>query len=270
MISTLYDDLSRSLSLPASLVEIGSGRIDVCLPDGSSPAGLYGFPPALIPIWSESSGPGYVGWWIHWFVPRQRTFVKVYVEHGYRAHEFARSPRQLMVRLLIEHITLDDGVTPDVRAVASRLGMVDDLDELDALTATSGDDPLGLVAHPDFQSDPPLECVEAGSYHGDFPTSINNPALAAGLELDEDVAQRLSSSPASPRWLQSGNGPDVFRELLDGGKLGEAWLCLNSPGWEFADAKRALFDLGEKAGSRDFDLLVLAWTELPHERYGGY
>jgi hypothetical protein len=271
MITDLYADVARALSLPAMAQSIADGKADVLLPGTVAPAELYGFPPALIPLWSEGSGPNYVGYWAHWFAPRRPTFVVVHVEGGYRPIEVARTFRQLALRLLLGHICLADGVTARVRQVAERLGVSEDVEVIDQISQSTGDDPSGLLAHPAFRVDPPLQSVpKVDLYQGDFPSSTKTLRQAAGLELSADLEKAAQASNDSPPWLKERNRSHLFESLLDAGRLGDAWLCLNSPGWRFADVKRALSAMARQAASQEFGLLASAWSALPQERYGGY
>lgn len=68
-----FDSLVRALGLPSTVADCAAGRIRLPLGAMRSPAEWYGFPPVLIPIWRDGSGPNYIGVWKHWFTDRPVT-----------------------------------------------------------------------------------------------------------------------------------------------------------------------------------------------------
>lgn len=58
-----YDTLVKALDLSDSVADCAAGRITPPLAAMRSPAEWYGFPPVLIPIWSDGSGSSYLGIW---------------------------------------------------------------------------------------------------------------------------------------------------------------------------------------------------------------
>jgi len=274
MINDLYDFLAKSLGLPELAVSLAGGEIVMLNPDIMIPAKNYGFPPALLPLWSEGSGPFYVGYWYHWFTSRQPTLVRCDVEAGYHVTEIARTLEQLVRIQALEAMSVD-GISPELKAFAMRVG-IEDLDLIDRISLVTGDKPTGLIAHPLFAADPPLDCVPCGlGYRGDFPhRNTEGPLVgldtAAGLEIPADLLGEIESIEDAPRWLRVREQRALFEECLQQGALAEAWLSCNSPGWHFSDAKLALAELANSAQTQAFSLLVSAWTSLLHELNGGY
>ena len=86
----------EALGLPDALVACADGSIGTPICTLKAPAEWYVFPPALLPIWSDGSWPTYIGYWKHWFVDREPTFVKMYVGSDGMTVEIARTPAQLM------------------------------------------------------------------------------------------------------------------------------------------------------------------------------
>ena len=80
--------------MPETAVSFATGRLRLPVSGVTYPPSWYGYPPALIPIWSE--GFVYVGLWKHWFTERPLSFVRVYVRAGHTVVEIARTPEQLL------------------------------------------------------------------------------------------------------------------------------------------------------------------------------
>lgn len=72
----LYSRLLEREGLPKVILDCASGKIRATAIGMDSPPKWYGFPPALIPIWSEASGDETWGYWKHWFIDRPGTFVQ--------------------------------------------------------------------------------------------------------------------------------------------------------------------------------------------------
>jgi hypothetical protein len=263
------------LGLPGVAREIALGKVD--LPSGivETPFLSYGFPPALIPIWSDGGGPSYCGFWVHWFSERERTIVKVLAEAGYRAFEYARTVEQLVAIVALEQISLDEGIGEETTRFAEQVGL-EGLDELAAIVAISGEKVSGLKDRKEFGSRSPTKCYVNGvGYQGDFPTASLDVAKAnleriAGLELSDELGASIAQLPSSPPWLRARSQRPVFGELLARKDFAGAWMSLNSPGWQFAEAKQAMRALALAAGDPAFRVVADAWCEEPHERFGGY
>jgi hypothetical protein len=275
MINQHYELLAKSLGISELALSLANGEIELPDPEIATPAGNYGFPPGLLPLWSEGSGPFYVGYWWHWFTSRQPTLVRIDVEAGYLVDEIARTLEQLVRLVALGSICFKQGISPSLRAFAARVG-IDDLDAIDRISLVTGDDPTGLIAHPLFAADPPLACVPTGvGYRGDFPHRTPEGTLvgldaAAGLEIPVTVLEEVAIVEDAPAWLRVRGQKALFNEYIQRNKLGEAWLSANSPNWRFIDMKSALKELANSAQSETFSLLASAWTSLPHETFGGY
>src|SRR5262245_10986258 len=90
-----YRELFQCLKLHEASLKILDGTIKHPSYGVKNPFECYGFPPALLPLWSDGSGPSYVGFWKHWFCDRQQTIAYFSVEEG-RAYEVARNFEQLI------------------------------------------------------------------------------------------------------------------------------------------------------------------------------
>lgn len=193
--------------------------------------------------------------------------------------EVARSFEQLMYCVLLCQIYAEDGITGDARQLADAVG-IPDIDSLGDLAEETGDDVSSLLAHPVFRDDPPHACFEDDSlYPGDFPhpgMALTPEALrhVCGYEVHSRFGQgkpdplrfrqRVGALETAPRWLRSTRQPPVFQDLLNQGDLLGAWMSLNSPGWTYAEARKAITVLAASAQDEDFSLMATAWVSLPH------
>lgn len=270
-----YEKVYRALGLPRTTLEVALGTIPLPFADASAPYSLYGFPPALIPIFSESSGPAYHGFWRHPLVPRAMTFVRLSVEAGYRAREIARTTDQLFTRIGLTAIGVEDCVTPEVERFANGVGL-HDLAALHRLWLQVSDSLPHLRGRPPFDRDCPLACFDAPrDYDGDFPSVATverggDLRRYCALEVDRELQQRIAARPDAPPWFTSRDQATTCRALLEAGDLAGAWMSLNSPGWRFADAKLALRALADAAHDAELSVIAEAWTAEQHEHAGGY
>ena len=84
-----YENLLGRLHYSVTLSMCAMGKLTVPLESYQSSADWYVYPPALVPILSDGSGPTYLGIWRHWFSRRTSSFVKMYVERNRHAVEVA-------------------------------------------------------------------------------------------------------------------------------------------------------------------------------------
>lgn len=270
---TLYHSLYVSLELPQSVLEIASGKIELPM-YAQVPYECYGFPPALVPLWSTDS-PDYTGVWKHWFVPRTMTFVTMSVEAGRQTSEVARNFDQLVREITLYGMMAQGGLTPEVQAFASAMH-VDNVQAVYNAFTKSGSKISGLLSLPEFQNETPLACLPSElGYSGEYPTKAmpltpDNVRRVCTLEVNSALRQLIILSPFAPAWFTTSDQRPVFDSLLSANDFEGAWMSLNSTGWDFADAKRAIRRLRDVANLPGFDLLVDAWTAEPHEGAGSY
>jgi hypothetical protein len=265
----------EALGLPHALVACADGSIDPPICTLQAPAEWYGFPPALIPIWSDGSRPTYIGYWKHWFVDREPTFVTMYVGSDRMTVEIARTPEQLMAVLAMMSMSLEEGVTPELEQFAKAVGL-DCLGALDAQSLKSGDDPKGFANVEPFKTLTPLASVADGvtRYTGNFP----NPSApvpdwwesSCYFEVvDEHVP--VPKGVELPAWFDpEREKKPLFEAYMQAGRLDCAWLTLNSTGWSIADARQALVALQARAGDERFDKVVDYWLSIADLDAGGY
>lgn len=269
-----YEKVYHALGMPPAIIDIALGRIEIPIPGMVNPAERYSFPPALVPLISDGSGPWYWGLWKHWLTRRQASFVELDIE-GQTALEYARTPEQLLCYLIISARIITDDITPAIRKFASKVG-IQNLAEINAVMDKTGDRPHGFAALPQFRIDVPLESVkDLNTYTGDFPTGLfNGPRKwwldACSFDVPEEAWAAWPDDIPYPRWLLPGDKPDLFVELMDAGDLHGAWLTLNSTGWSIDAAKSALADLAGTANDPQFDLLAEAWSAVADPELGDY
>ncbi|NHZ89671.1 hypothetical protein F2P45_11705 [Massilia sp. CCM 8733] len=223
-----YARVYELLAWPDALRRCAAGEIALPIGLAEAPAYWYGFPPALIPLWSEPSGPVYYGCWKHWFIEREPTFVKAYVECPWTTREVARTPAQLFALAAISAIVDGDAVTPQVEAFARAVG-IDNLGQLDSVSLDSGDDAAGLVRLDQFAADVPLACCgDPSAYGGSFPLSTQPPpvdafARTSQFELDIDALSGWLADPECPPWLTRGRGHGWRCAVATSRRVRSAW-----------------------------------------------
>ena len=271
-----YPDVLRELSLPPAVVRCADGSVQPPHIILEAPAKWYVFPPALVPIWSDISEPWYIGYWKHWFVDRDPTFVQTYVDSDCKTIEIARTPEQLFARLAMQAIVDADGIDDAVRRFAQEVG-IENLEELDRVSLVTGDDPKGFWQIEQFRTKLPLASVsDVAEYTGDFPTgALAGPRAwwtkCCSCELPEGDLARWPASIERPDWLREGQDmPVLFDRYLRDGDLARAWLTLNSIGWPLLYARAALAALRDAARDDQFNVVCSAWLSITEGDPGDY
>ncbi|MFP5391422.1 MAG: hypothetical protein ACLGI6_07745 [Gammaproteobacteria bacterium] len=265
------------LGLPNAIARCAAGEIQSPLITFEAPAQWYGHPPALIPIWSDGSGPTYIGLWRHWFFDRKSTFVKMYVGSARTTVEVARTSEQLFSLIAMMSISERDGIVPELETFAAAVG-IQNLAQIDLVSLNSGDDPRGFIQIDQFVSETPAEStVDPGEYDGDFPTTSFNKSKpwwenACSFEISPDLLVAWPPDVAKPGWLENSSMRmhELFDNYLNAGDLRNAWLTLNSSGWTIGEARTAISKLRPRSGDRQFGLLADSWLAVADESAGGY
>jgi hypothetical protein len=241
------------------------------------PFHLYGFPPALLPLWNVDLT--YTGVWEHLLVPRPAVFVQCKVNYGYFAVEYARSTEQLEARLLFEDLDEVDGLAGMSAAGESLRGLLRDevVGDVASALERAGQVPEALTDVAVFAQDPPGPIVRFDArYRGDFPSRRPSNALTCGLEYPAGPwAPDWPVPPEDTRdtpWLRAETDKSsLFDRFLEDGDLGKAWLTLNSRGWTFARARQAFQRLADVSGDPIAAERYRLWSAFRHEhRNGGY
>lgn len=269
----------------AEAVELYSGLLQVLAPgeriapcmrgliappellDLTAPPDSIGFPPALIPVWDKGSGPKFYGYWRHWFVPRQPTFVEYNLDAS-EVYEWGRTFLQLVGGLVLRDVEVNDGLTGEARRFLESVGFPD-LEGFEELLANGGDHPSILAEHVVFRDDPPLIVFEfGGEYGGDFPNPRDRASWRYASSLELEVDSLVGEMPSTR--LVTPNPKEEFERCLKDGDLGSAWLALNCRGWLFAEASIAIQELSRRAGDPVFADLARAWVVENGDVGSGY
>jgi hypothetical protein len=212
-----YGKLLERLDTSPAIRSCQDASIKVPLANLRSPFDWYGFPPALIPIWSDGSLPAYFGLWKHWFIDRRLTYVQMSIEQKHRVVEIARTDAQFFCYAAVLAITVHDGVTQSIADFANKTGVMN-LDEIDAVTMETGDDPKGLTSLPQFAAEIPLESVKnIDDYDGDFPSghvirSLAGAERTCSFEFTERSLRNWPINVEEPAWLAR---QDPLKVLFD-------------------------------------------------------
>ncbi|MDG9669395.1 hypothetical protein ONV78_16775 [Hahella sp. CR1] len=265
-----YKSLLINMGFPLLASEIAAGDIALPFFVEQNPE-LYGFLPGLIPLWRDNGRM--VGYWKHWFCRRSTTIVIERPQVEYLHSEIARSLDQLLYLACFDDIVSEDGVSDELRHIASAIS-IQGLDELNELYEDYGDDKACLMRLDVFKRNPPFH-LDSSGYKGDFPNKnmIFSKELLTKTcltEFDENLKPQVSTLEESPYWLKTDDQEPLFYQLLEDSNFAGAWMSLNSNGWRFSDAKKAMLKLAEKANNPTFSLLANFWSSLPHEQYGSY
>jgi hypothetical protein len=245
--------LLQSLGMPDWLIQCVAGKIAPPEFTFDVPCRLsYGFPPALLPVWSNSAGPEYLGVWHHWFGNRQTTFVRYHVETACIT-EIARTADQLRAGIVFD-LLCNVPETDEVAAFAGAIGLCQP-SELDSFFADYQDE-SELALHPLFAGNPPRRLATVpDDYRGDFAVGSVDLNRYCDLEIPGDVVAKATYAPP---WFGAEDQAEVFRSRFDSGDLQGAWFCLNSGGWIASEMKAALKRLTTASGMSELGLLS-AW-----------
>lgn len=220
-----YKRVFQALGLPKVAFEIHSGRLPLPNDFDQQPPKWYGFPPALIPLWSDWSGPVTTGLWKHWFVDRRPTYVDFHLEVA-QIYEKAATLDALLVNQVLQDMDEEVRVT----RFAQKAGLAD---------------PKTLK--------PPRK-------PSNRPKDLNR---TCPYEYSEEELDRLRKKSTIPAWFKSVEKQEaLFNRLLAQGDLGGAWMSLNSSGWKYRAAQSAILRLAKAAGDQAFTILAQAWSAL--------
>ncbi len=264
-----YEKVLQALQVPRTAVDCSCGRIPVPWFGLEAPSFWYGFPPVLIPIWSEGSGPNYFAYWKHWFVERNASYVRMFIGANRLVQELGQTWEQLLVFMGATAIGISDGVTDDIRNFANLTGL-SGIEDIDKMTLDTGDNPKGFVVLDQFKEEIPLMSSPIEEqYTGSFPVAGKDTSWLTACSFEMPAGFDFMREGTPPWFGPEKKGP-LFERFLKGSDLKSAWLTLNSTGWTISDAKAALQDISKFSKDVTFDLLVKAWLDVADESAGGY
>lgn len=260
-----YGRVLELLQVDPSVRKVFFGDVRIPGPGVDQPPGSTAFPPALIPLWSETSVLRLFGYWKHWFCDRRPTFVMLDLEDGPPAIEVARSPLQLWMMAVNDSVDVEGELTADWETFGRTL----ELSEVRALERLTRSDARALRGLPGFE-DAPARCfgAEESGYTGDFPraeTLRQGKSLRSvcSYELGFEEMAFVEAQPEIPPWLAGGDQEAVFEERMQKGDLVGAWMSLNSAGWYIVRARKALQQLADRSSDEAFRAMAGAWLGLP-------
>lgn len=254
-----YEPVYRALGFSRALTDCALGRIPNPTNIWRAPAGWYGFPPALIPVWSNGSGPAYLGAWKHWFTDRPVSFVEMFIDGVGWAVEVARTEEQFLSVMAIRGISYRNGLTERVASFAEQVGLRN-VEELDSMLLRHGDSAECFGEADCFREMTPRETAQPATYDGDFGTPFGGAGRSCGFERE----------PSGPVRSPSADAHGAFNDCLRRRDLLGAWLCLNEPGWQVTAARKAVAQLASAADNPDFSLLAEAWLTVADPGVGTY
>jgi len=285
--SEAYAKLYSFLDLPPVASKIVSGEL--IPPFREEPIGRA-FPPALLPLWSKSSGP-IVGFWKHWFTRRRQMTIVKY--HGttifndcFMAFEWARNFEQLFYVEFFPDACDDQAIDDDIAEFCSKCGVGDISSILNFVDLGTVEE--CLLKHPLIRDDPPAALIQSPEdfklYKGDFPcqfSSFYEQSMSEFCDIEihsgfknmkpsYELRKTVRKMPGAPAWLRGDSQPEVFENLMDREDLSGAWLSLNSTGWEIGKAREALRQLSQKASNVLFEALAEVWISQPFEPDDNY
>jgi hypothetical protein len=209
------------------LVNIAKGLVEV--PDytvQAPPDPSFGFPPVLIPLWSNASWPGYIGIAKHWFGNRQDTFVQFYADE-FSFVEIARDLEQLKAWMVFDflcNVPAPDEVGRFAESIS--LCAADDVE----IVFSDCEDVSDLAKLSVFKNNmPPV--IEKGEEFGD------------------------------PEWLMKTSGMAEIKGLISSGHHENAWCQLNSAVISKPEVEELLNILSLHVANKEaFKDLITCWS----------
>ena len=221
-----FGQLIKDLNIPSEILDCATGTVRV--PEFTINAPFdpsFGFPPAIIPIWSNSSWPGYIGVLKHWFGQDNSYCYCQYYAETNQFFEIARNFEQFRAFMVYDF-----------------LRNVPDFDEVGEFA-----EDIGLCKS--FQ----VEKYFTGCR-----------VLEDLLSLDvfhHDPPSLLVDGEKPQEWAVS-YSIEKFEAAIVEGRWDDLWFLTNSPGWTVAGTKRALGVLRGHARDALFNELVECWNSV--------
>lgn len=211
-----------------NLVDISKGLVKVPEFTVQAPADLsFGFPPVLIPLWSNGNWPGYIGMTKHWFGSRSDNFVQFYTGE-YSFVEVARNLDQLKAWMVFDFLC-NVPAPEEVGAFAESIGFCSS-DEVDDIFSDCED---------------VSDLVKLSVFKNDVPSVIAR-----------------SEESGSPGWLVEASGVAEIKSSIASGDYEKAWYQLNSSVISKGDILSLLNELSPYADdSEAFKSLIASWSE---------
>lgn len=223
-----YVDFLRKHGYSKEVVRLAEGEIDVPEYTFEAPADpIFGFPPVLIPLWSSSSWPGYIGIARHWFGPAKESFVQFFVE-DFSFVEIARNFQQFKAWMVYDFLC-----------------NIPDFDEVGKFASSIGFcAPEEVVAIFEEVSDV-QDLTKLNVFASDLPAILKHP-----------------DRHGKPEWVVEMSLQNDNQVLIDKGFYEEAWYQLNSSLLERSYVLKLLSALRPRAKEEcAFRDLISCWAE---------
>lgn len=188
---------------------------------------VFGFPPVLIPLWSNSAWPGYIGIAKHWFGPIKESFVQFYVE-DFSFVEIAKNVQQLKAWMVYDFLCN----IPDKNEVGDFARSIDFCapEELESVFEGVSDI---------------LDLTKLSAFSSDLPAILKDPGQGG-----------------KPEWTVGASRFDETQSLIDRGFYEDAWYHINSAFTGRAETIKFLSALCPHAKQGNaFRDLISCWTE---------
>ncbi|MDP1979214.1 hypothetical protein [Undibacterium sp.] len=221
-----YLDFLSKHGFSKEIQNIAKGGVAVAEFTFKAPADLsFGFPPVLIPLWSEGSWPGYIGIARHWFGDQPDTFIE-YFSGETSAIEIAKNLSQLKAWLVFDSLC-----------------NVPDLDEVGQFAESIG-----------FCGSNEVEAIfeECEDVSGLANLDIFKENLPSVLKNGEKLGK--------PEWWLPPSGLNEIRNHINCGRFDLAWCQLNSGGFEASEIADILNLLSNHVERKaEFRDLIICW-----------
>lgn len=220
-----YSDLLVQLGFSEEVIDAHNGKIKVPKYSLEAPFdSRYGFPPIVIPLWSDSSWPGYIGLVTNWFDGSEHGFVKYYSNDQY-VSEIAMTFDQLKAWLTFDFLC-----------------NIPEQSEVEEFAESIGLCPGTKAEHyfkncNDFQDLKYLDVFKS--------------------ELPQFLAKGARDS--EPLWIRNKTTKENVLQLIENKQFGEAWRHINSSGFSYEDTIELLEKIGPFSSDSRFRLLVDCW-----------
>lgn len=223
-----YVDFLRKHGYSKEIVRLAEGGIDVPKYTFKAPADpVFGFPPVLIPLWSNSAWPGYIGISKHWFGPAHESFVQFFVE-DLSFVEIARSFQQLKAWMVYDFLC-----------------NVPDFDEVGKFANSIG-----------FCAPEEVAAIFEGV------SDVQDLTKLSVFGLDMPAILKHPDRHGTPEWVVEAPRLNDTQVLIDKGFYEEAWYQLNSALVERSEILKLLDVLRPRAKEEcAFRDLIICWTE---------
>lgn len=222
-----YIDLLQKIGSNAKLLDCAVGNLAV--PEFTVEAPFdssFGFPPGLMPVWSNGDWPGYIGVWLQWFGRnREPSYARYFVE-SQNVQELASTFEQFIAWMTYDFwINVPEEDEEEVGAFAESIGL--------CKASEVGRVFDGIGGLSDFE--------KLDAFSGGLPDSFRDRYAKptwflpfSELELDDQI--------------KSENWENV-------------WYMINSPGWSVSVVRKTLPILRPHADSVLFPELVECWND---------